>query len=257
MDAQIVNFQKYYDEFINFTSDIDDSVPRGILKSEAFFVRGLIADSNPVQLIESGRAQGQSTLLLSKSMPQLKIISIEREFNDNDSSIALDRLSAQKNVNCLFGDSKKILPHLALDGDVVIIDGPKDMDAMLLLHKICQKRKISQAFIHDAYHGSLLRSWLEVFRKNVVYSDDSHFLIKYCHVDKQKSDKELKFWSDPKSYPTKKVYGGTFVCFDVDDLNFNLFEYFSLKIYRIFSKYKRSLLKRIFCDYKDKHPCEA
>ena len=123
---------------------------------------------------------------------------------------------------------------MALDGDVVIIDGPKDMDALLLLHKICQKRKISQAFIHDAYHGSLLRSWLEVFRKNVVYSDDSHFLTKYCHVDKQKSDKELKFWSDPKSYPAKKVYGGTFVCFDANDLNFSLFEYCSLKICRIF-----------------------
>ena len=257
MKSQIQNFKSYYKEFLNLTSGVDDSTPRGILKSEAFFARCLIGDSKPSQIIESGRAQGQSTLLLAKSMPHLKIISLEREYNHNDSQIAIDRLNGEKNVNCLFGDSRKIIPHLALDGDVVIIDGPKDMDALLLLLRICQKTNVSRALIHDAYQGSLLRSWLKSFRKNLLYSDDPQFLVKYCHIDKYKPDAELDFWSDPKSYPTKRIYGGTFVHLERKDLNFNIFDCLRIKVSKSVSKYKRSLKKRLFLKYQDKHPCES
>lgn len=255
MDAQIVNFQKYYDEFTRFTSDIDDAVPRGILKSEAFFVRALIGDIKPMQLIESGRAQGQSTLLLAKSLPHLRIISIERDYDHVDSKIALNRLNSLNNVCCLFGDSKKILPDIALEGDVVVIDGPKDMDALWLLKKISEKTRISCAFIHDAHRGSLLRMWLDRFRKNLLYSDKSDFLARYCHLDRSKSDTEIKFWSNANNYPTQKVYSGTFSFLQAKDLKFSILDSYRIFYFKMFAKYTRSLKKRLGLKYKTNHPC--
>ena len=72
MDQEILNnFDDFYDDFKIATKNIDDE-PRGILRSEAFFVRSLCGQ-NPKRIIESGRARGQSTYLLAKSLPNTKI----------------------------------------------------------------------------------------------------------------------------------------------------------------------------------------
>ena len=135
MDQKILNkFDNFHDEFKDATENIDDE-NRGILRSEAFFVRCLSGPS-PERIIESGRARGQSTYLLAKSLPNTKIISIEYDKDSVDSQFALERLSKFENVQCLFGDSRKLIPELVEDGDIVLIDGPKDMDALNLLAKI-------------------------------------------------------------------------------------------------------------------------
>ena len=111
MDQEILNnFDDFYDDFKNATKNIDDE-PRGILRSEAFFVRSLCGQ-NPKRIIESGRARGQSTYLLAKSLPNTKIISIEYDKDSVDSQFALERLSECENVQCLFGDSRKLIPEL-------------------------------------------------------------------------------------------------------------------------------------------------
>ena len=76
---------KHYSDFVSKTDGIDLGIERGILRSEAFFVRSFIDSKAPAQLIESGRAQGQSTLLISRSLPNTSLLSFELDIHHPDS----------------------------------------------------------------------------------------------------------------------------------------------------------------------------
>ena len=80
--------------------------------------------------------------MLAKSLPNTKIISIEYDKDSVDSQFALERLSECENVQCLFGDSRQLIPELVEDGDILLIDGPKDMDALNLLAKISSQVRL-------------------------------------------------------------------------------------------------------------------
>lgn len=255
MEQEILNeFDDFYEDFKNATKNIDDE-PRGILRSEAFFVRSLCGH-NPKRIIESGRARGQSTYLLAKSLPNTKIISIEYDKDSVDSQFALERLSECENVQCLFGDSRKLIPELVEDGDILLIDGPKDMDALLLINNILKCTNIYKVFIHDAYKGSKLRKWFSFFKPYCIYSDSPKFLQKYCHLDNHLMKVDLINCENNICFSTEKIYGGTFVCIDRNNLCFSISELLSIYFLRSYFKIIRSILKRLGLNYLDPQPCE-
>ena len=254
MDQEILNnFDDFYDDFKIATKNIADE-PRGILRSEAFFVRSLCGQ-NPKRIIESGRARGQSTYLLAKSLPNTKIISIEYDKDSVDSQFALERLSECENVQCLFGDSRKLIPELVEDGDILLIDGPKDMDALNLLAKISNQVRLGGGFIHDAHEGSILRQWLGTFKPKLLYSDHYEYIRKYCHLDHNTHPDALLLINDEPKSCKSLTYGGTFVFLNSAQARFYFIQIILIKMYKIFYKLRRSLFKRIGLTFDVPHPC--
>src|SRR3989344_8335443 len=108
--------------------EISSNIPyetKGVLYSEILFMLALLKDVSVSRIVESGRARGQSTLLLAKVFPHAQIISLEYNQNSPDVPVANKRLQGLENVSLLFGDSCKLFPEMVQAGDAVIIDGPK------------------------------------------------------------------------------------------------------------------------------------
>jgi hypothetical protein len=236
--------KEHISDFENATNDWK-IMPRGILRSEAFFVRAVVGNTPEAnQLLESGRAQGQSTYLFSQAFPRLQIVSVEQKHSHKDAGIALQRLAPIASVSCLFGDSRKILPEIVRSGDVVVIDGPKDLMALELGLKVMRKNKPSFVFIHDAYRGSELRKYLERKLPWAIYSDEPEFLSHYCFLDVGIEPEKIKKWSDLETQPPNENYGGTFACLQYRE-GFPLkSDILSVWLAKTLDRWKRSAAKR-------------
>ena len=147
---------------------------KGILYSEMFFLYLCLKENPPKIIFESGRARGQSTLILSRIFPNSEIVSIEHDKNSVDVPIAFDRLKDCHNVQMLFGDANKLLPELAAKnpGNVVLIDGPKGYRALRLALNLAQNGTVTHIFIHDTTYDTQERAFLEKFLPGVIYSDN-------------------------------------------------------------------------------------
>jgi hypothetical protein len=198
-------------EFERRVGDVDP-VERGIAVSEALFIFATVADLRPRQIIESGRALGQSTYLLGRAFPDTRIISIEANAGHPDAEPALKRLRGLANVECLFGNSRVLLPQLTQPGDVVIIDGPKRFRALKLAYKVMRGRQPALVFIHDCARGTPFRRFVETRIPWSFFSDDHRFVQQYCRLDRYLDDAEIRRWSDPDHRPQDESYAGTFGC---------------------------------------------
>jgi Putative methyltransferase len=158
---------------------------RGVAHMEMFFVYVLAAAARPQQIIESGRGRGQSTIVLGKCFPNSRIISVENDAQSSDATFALDRLSGFRNVECLFGDSRDIIPKYLTPGIVVVIDGPKEFRALKLMTKLMRTGKPSMVFIHDLYAGSHERRFLERYFPDAIFSDHWDFVRQYSFLDRK------------------------------------------------------------------------
>ena len=118
--ALIQQAKKHIKAFSILIKDIEYE-RKGILYSEMFFLYLSALNVKPDRIIESGRARGQSTLILSKMFPAAKIISIEYDQNSEDVEISKKRLSKCKNVQLLFGDATILFPK-------ILKNGKNDMD---------------------------------------------------------------------------------------------------------------------------------
>jgi len=132
---------------------------KGILYSEILFMLACLQINIPKRIIESGTARGQSTLLLSRALPEKEIISVEFDKNSPDVLTAKKRLENCKNVSLRFVDSRDLLPEIIQEGDVVIIDGPKMFLAVRLALRLLASGKVTGVFIHDTTKPDL-RSYL-------------------------------------------------------------------------------------------------
>ena len=83
---------------------------KGILYSEMFFLYLCAQAAKPSRIVESGRARGQSTLVLSTIFPDLDVVSIESDADSPDVQVAQERLRGRDNVSMRFGDATRILP---------------------------------------------------------------------------------------------------------------------------------------------------
>lgn len=154
---------------------------KGIPYSEMFllFLGARLAGAG--RLVESGRARGQSTLLMSLLFPELEIVSVEYDRTSPDVTVAAERLAGRPNVELRFGDATAILPPLLRTGDVVLIDGPKGLRGLRLALHCLATRRCAAVFVHDLVLGSAERAFTERHLPETLYSDDSRFAA-WSHV---------------------------------------------------------------------------
>lgn len=145
--------------------------PKGILFSEILYMGACLRLLRPRRLFESGRARGQSTLLLARLFPDLPLISVEHDPDSPDASIALERLKEHTQVDLRFGNSCVLLPQMAGPEDCVFIDGPKSFRALRLALRLLQRNQVRAVFVHDMMPGSPERHFLNRYLEDHHFSD--------------------------------------------------------------------------------------
>ncbi len=148
---------------------------KGILYSEMFFLQVCASHARPWRILESGRARGQSTLLLAVVFPDLPVVSIEFDRDSPDAPVAEKRLHSCRNVELRFGDATRLLPALAQAGDVALIDGPKGFRALRLALRLLAQGRARMIFLHDMGRDTPERRFLEKHLPRTLYSDDPGF----------------------------------------------------------------------------------
>ncbi len=189
---------------------------KGIRLSEMFFLYAAIADLGPKRIIESGRARAQSTLVLSALFPAASIISIESDPTSPDVAIAAERLKDERNVECRFGDSRRLLPELLRPGDVVLIDGPKDFRALKLGLRLLRTGKPSAVFVHDLWPGTPARDFVDRHLPSAFLSDSPQWVRSYAALDSR--------GRMAPAYPAnaRVVYGATLGCFPASEESYSV-----------------------------------
>jgi predicted O-methyltransferase YrrM len=185
---------------------------KGILFSEMFFFWLCARSVKPRRILESGRARGQSTLVLSHCFPEVEILSVEYDRYSPDVLVAAERLKDRGNVSQLFGDATRLLPKIAKPGDVAIIDGPKGYRGLRLALRLLASGKTPLVFVHDASTGSQERRYLSRRMSEAVYSDLPAFAEIAHHLD-QVAWEELSEdhrWTDAGAPPAG--YGFSLAC---------------------------------------------
>jgi predicted O-methyltransferase YrrM len=148
---------------------------KGILYSELFFFQICASRARPRRILESGRARGQSTLLLAVAFSELPVVSIEFDRDSPDAPVAKERLRSCRNVELHFGDATRLLPALAQAGDVALIDGPKGFRALRLALRLLAQGRARMIFVHDVGRDTPERRFLEKHLPRTLYSDDPRF----------------------------------------------------------------------------------
>lgn len=156
---------------------------KGILFSEMFFLALCARAVQPTRILESGRARGQSTLILALTFPDLPIVSIEHDPNSPDVPVAAARLQPYRNVELRFGDATRVLPAIARPGDVALIDGPKGFRGLRLALRLLAQGRVGMVFIHDVPHGVPERRVLERWAPETLYSEDAQFAAAAHRLD--------------------------------------------------------------------------
>jgi len=183
-------------ELGHFENICDESMVdlKGVLPSEMLFLCSLTRNFKAQALIESGRARGVSTALISAFFQNdpIRLYSVENTRFSEDSLIAEKRLAQYQNLTLIYGDAFIRLPLLAKkhDSSVIFIDGPKGEKAILLAATLLRSNASIQAvFIHDTYKGSVERSLLDRHFPNHLSSDDQTFVEKFRYLDDSSWDK--------------------------------------------------------------------
>src|SRR6267378_3035684 len=148
---------------------------KGILYSEMFFLYLCAQAVKPSRIFESGRARGQSTLLLSAIFPDLDVVSIESDAYSPDVQVARERLHGRNKVSMRFGDATRILPAEVRRGDLILIDGPKGFRGLRLALRLLATGRVTQVFVHDCAYGTEERAFLDAHLRGPLYSDSIEF----------------------------------------------------------------------------------
>lgn len=156
---------------------------RGIFLSEMFLVYLVVRPLNPRRILESGRDLGGSTLTLAHCFPTTRIVSVEFDVASPNAAIAAAKLAPHRNVECLFGDSREVLPGFLEPADPVLIDGPKEFRALKLALRLLRTRKPSVVFLHDFGAGTPWRQFLDRHWPGAFFSDHPEFLRRFSWLD--------------------------------------------------------------------------
>jgi len=162
--------------FRNVISDIPPEAGfGGIWESEMFLFFAGVKPCEPRQILESGRARGKSTSILASCFPQSRIVSVELERDSENAPAAEAKLKDLKNVELLYGDSRRLLPERLEPGDAVLIDGPKGFRSIELAMELLRTGKPCAVFVHDFPRASPWRRFVERHWQNVFFGDDPLF----------------------------------------------------------------------------------
>jgi len=176
---------------------------KGILNSEMYFLWLCARTVKPKRVLESGRARGQSTLILARCFPDAEIISVEYDRNSLDVPVAEARLKDEANVKLLFGDATRLLPELAQPGDVALIDGPKGFRGVRFALDLLASSRVPQVFVHDTGPDTAERRFFERVLPAARYSDEPRIAAE-THVLDDEAAVDI-----PVAYRYAARHGGT------------------------------------------------
>jgi len=179
----------------------------GVLNSEVLFLLAAVGSHRPTQVLESGRARGQSTRLLGLCFPEVPVRSVEFDRDSPNEEVAARRLADLPNVELLFGDSREVLPRMLKPGDVVVIDGPKGWRAIKLTLRLLATGLPAFVFVHDCKEDSEERGFFERHLPTAIYSDHPEWVSAHGDLDSQDS-------SAVRYQP--RYVGGTYACLAFD-----------------------------------------
>jgi predicted O-methyltransferase YrrM len=172
----------------------------GIWESEMFLFYAAVKPYAPRQILESGRARGKSTLILSLCFPESRIVSVEYDRQSENAAAAEAKLKPCSNVELLYGDSRQILPERLQTSDAVLIDGPKDFRALKLALDLLHTGKPCAVFVHDFPPNSPQRKFVDRNWPNAFFGGDPLFQ-RFQSLDNER---------DPRPNPQRRY--GIFVC---------------------------------------------
>ena len=194
---------------------------KGILYSEMLFFSICARAASPRRILESGRARGQSTLILARCFPDLDILSVEYDRNSPDVPVAAERLKDCPKVQQLFGDATQLLPSMTQPGDVALIDGPKGHRGLRLAISLLATGKVPMVFVHDTAHGTPERRFLETHFPETIFSDEAVIASVTHQLDAEAGDDipaENRFHNGPPS----AGYGFSLACIPYRPRNYRL-----------------------------------
>jgi SAM-dependent methyltransferase len=185
---------------------------KGILFSEALFIIATLGGQGPPRIVESGRARGQSTLLLAKAFPDVEVISVEIDPDSPDARVAEARLAGLPNLELRYGDAERLLFDLVRPGDAVMIDGPKGWRSIRLALRLLARRRPAFAFVHDCYQGIPRRAFLDRHVPGVFFSDDPAFAPTFADLDAPCWESDIRWRPHLHRGRAEASYGPTVAC---------------------------------------------
>lgn len=176
------------DEYQSYMMRSNPYQIKGIFHSELLMFITLAKHFGIKNIIESGRARGQSTEMIGRFAYKNDILfhSIESNNRGEDCEIAEARLkNIGISVRLHYGDSFKIMPPLiANKKTLILIDGPKGSGMIKLCQDVLNYPDVIGVCLHDSYWEGSTRAWLEkTQRGKYLISDDPEFVSKFKHLD--------------------------------------------------------------------------
>jgi hypothetical protein len=184
--------EEIQDEFQTIVSESSPFEAKGIFNSELLMLCAIIKATNIELLVESGRARGQSTELISRfcANNNIEFHSVEYDQNSPDVQVAEARLSDLKqSVTLHYGNAFDIIPSI-IDSNkqcAVLIDGPKKLYAIELAMKLLvNNERLVACMLHDVNKDAYpSRELLDKYFPDAIYSENIEFLEKYSFLDQE------------------------------------------------------------------------
>jgi len=153
--------------------------------SELFVFASLCELLDCGTVIESGRARGVSTLVLSNYFREsdVTITSIDNRPHSEDAEYAEARLADADNVTLRYGDSREVVPEIAGPKTAVLIDGPKGDAALGLGLDLLGGEDVPVVGIHDLHRDTFYRDLSELLFDHRLYTDEETIVDEFGQYD--------------------------------------------------------------------------
>ena len=161
-------------------------------------------------IIESGVRNGDSTEMWVRLMPNVTIHSIDLGEHKADLDKTQARLSKYKNIEWHIGDGNYMVPSLVSlsqsESIGILIDGPKDLEALMIAQKTLEFPRTKFVAIHDIGEGALRVSSKQTTRKaqhtikawkNYIFNtDEARFFDNYFELNDHIIGTDNEDWKD-------------------------------------------------------------
>jgi predicted O-methyltransferase YrrM len=172
----------------------DRKIPN-ISPENAAFLRELVRQRNPKNLLEIGTANGYSTLQFASVLSDdATITTIEYAWNAHIEAVEHFKNCKIKNIHAIYGDAKRVIPTL-WDGcfDLIFIDAMK-REYVCYLEQILPKCTPNALIIIDdveKFKDKMSNLYLWLDSRGITYkiektdADDSIMILEYVQIEKK------------------------------------------------------------------------
>jgi len=157
---------------------------KGMMHSEILMICTLAIELGVEQIIESGRARGQSTELIARFIDGRSIEFHSIDCNENEDSVIAEKRLTGLPVKLHYAESFELFPLLInKKKTLAVIDGPKGARMWKLGGYLLEHPYIKGVCFHDCYKGSPMRKIVD--KHNPLLSDDVDYVKRYKHLDNE------------------------------------------------------------------------